>query len=138
MTNKTNFIAQKNYLEEKTINWELVKKDCLKSLGSDIYESWIKNIELTKEFNHYIILTVPTRFVRDWIVSRYVDKILDLIQSQKKTIQRIEFEIRIEKNLSSKSIQDSQETTSYDYKSNVSAIEDSLLNFNRLDYKLSF
>ena len=138
MTNKTNFIAQKNYLEEKTINWELVKKDCLKSLGSDIYESWIKNIELTKEFNHYIILTVPTRFVRDWIVSRYVDKILDLIQSQKKTIQRIEFEIRIEKNLSSKSIQDSQETTSYDYKSNVSAIEDSLLNYNRLDYKLSF
>ena len=34
---------------------------------------------------------LPTRFVRDWIVSRYADKILDIIKMFKKSIQRIEF-----------------------------------------------
>ena len=33
---------------------------------------WILN----KEFNDYVVLSVPTRFVRDWIVSRYADKII--------------------------------------------------------------
>ena len=53
----------------------------------------IKNVNLKKEFNHYVVLSVPTRFVRDWIVSRYADKILDLIRTFKKSIQRIEFSI---------------------------------------------
>ena len=36
-------------------------------------------------------MSAPTRFVRDWIVSRYADKVLDIIKKFKKTIQRIEF-----------------------------------------------
>ena len=42
-------------------------------------------MNLKKEFNHYVILSVPTRFVRDWIVSRYADKILDIIKLFKKS-----------------------------------------------------
>ena len=38
-------------------------------------------------------MSAPTRFVRDWIVSRYADKILDIIKTFKKSIQRIEFSI---------------------------------------------
>ena len=77
--------------EENLLNWsELLEKFQI-TFGKDIYDSWIKNINLKKEFNHYIILSAPTRFVRDWIVSRYADKILDVIQTYKKTIQRIEF-----------------------------------------------
>ena len=57
---------------------------------SDYLKSWysninVKNINLKKEFNHYIILSAPTRFVRDWIVSRYADKILDIIKIFKTT-----------------------------------------------------
>ena len=79
--------------EEKFLNWEDILASFKKTFGNDIYESWIKNINLKKEFNHYIILSAPTRFVRDWIVSRYADKILDIIKTFKKSIQRIEFQI---------------------------------------------
>ena len=77
--------------EENQLNWNEVLEKFKKTFGNDIFESWIKNINLKKEFNHYVILSTPTRFVRDWIVSRYADKMLDIIKTFKKSIQRIEF-----------------------------------------------
>ena len=77
--------------EENVLNWNEVLKKFQINFGNDIYESWIANINLIKEFNHYVILSAPTRFVRDWIVSRYADKFLDIIKTFKISIQRIEF-----------------------------------------------
>ena len=44
-----------------------------------------------------MVLGVPTRFFRDWIVSRYLDKILEQVKSFKLSLNRIEFKI-IEEN----------------------------------------
>ena len=77
--------------EENLLDWNEVLKKIKITFGNDIYESWLKNINLKREFNHYVVLSAPTRFVRDWIVSRYADKILDIIKTFKKSIQRIEF-----------------------------------------------
>ena len=77
--------------KENLLDWNEVLKKFRIIFGNDIYESWIANINLKKEFNHYVVLSAPTRFVRDWIVSRYADKILDIIKTFKRSIQRIEF-----------------------------------------------
>ena len=73
------------------MDWDEVLKKFKATFGNDVYESWIKNINLKKEYNHYVVLSAPTRFVRDWIVSRYADKILDIIKTFKKSIQRNDF-----------------------------------------------
>ena len=116
--------------EEDQLVWENVLKEFKISFGNDVYESWIKNINLKKEFNHYVILSAPTRFVRDWIVSRYVDKLLDIIKGFKSSIQRIEFliEEQEEKYNKRENIKTSQ----------VSLIENSLLNYNRFNINNSF
>ena len=88
--------------EENLIDWNEVSKNFKTTFGKDTYESWIRNINLKREFNHYVVLTAPTRFVRDWIVSRYADKILDIIKTFKKSIQRIEFLIEEPKERSDK------------------------------------
>ena len=62
--------------------------------GQEIYESWIRKIEFVNEFHDYILISVSTRFIRDWITSRYLDQILQLVKSKKKNINRIEFIIR--------------------------------------------
>ena len=116
--------------EENILDWNIVLKKIQVSFGNDVFESWIKSIILKKEFNHYVVLSAPTRFVRDWIVSRYADKILDIIKTFKKSIQRIEFLIEETELKSSK-----QE---FGKKSKVSAIEDSLLNYNRFNLSNSF
>ena len=120
------FLAQ----EENLLDWNEVLKNIKTTFGNDIYESWIRNINLKKEFNHYVVLTAPTRFVRDWIVSRYADKILDIIKTFKKSIQRIEFLIEESREKFDK--MDLQR------KNQISSIENSLLNYNRFNLNNSF
>ena len=79
--------------EEKTLNWSEVQEAFEKSFGKEIYSSWLSNITLLKEYNDYLILGVPTRFFRDWIVSRYLDKILKQIKHFKLSLIRVEFKI---------------------------------------------
>ena len=116
--------------EENQLNWDKVLEKLKKTFGNDIYESWIKNVKLKKEFNHYIILSAPTRFVRDWIVSRYADKILDIIKTFKKSIQRIEFLIDETQEKSDKSL--------FLKKSQVTSIENSFLNYYRFNLSNRF
>ena len=109
--------------EENLLNWNAVLEKFKKTFGSDIYESWIKNANLKKEFNHYVILSVPTRFVRDWIVSRYADKMLDVIKTFKKSIQRLEFLIE--------DTQEKSDNLVFSKQNKITSIENSLLNYNR-------
>ena len=111
--------------EENFLDWNAILNNFKKNFGDDVYESWIKNINLKKEFNHYVILSVPTRFVRDWIVSRYADKILDVIKVFKRSIQRLEFLIEENNELANQSISSK--------KNKVTPIENSLLNYNRFN-----
>ena len=99
-------------------------------LGLDIYESWLKKISFLEEFNNYLLLSVPTRFIRDWITSRYLDQILQIIKNHKKEIIRIEFKIVEVKN------NDGVKETSINLPNNnenISFIKDSFLQYNRID-----
>ncbi len=119
-----------NKVKKDILEWELVQKDLKNKLGLDIYESWIKKISLIEEFNSYILLSVPTRFIRDWITSRYLDQILQVIKSQNKSIMRVEFKIsdqkvELENNFKDKNLINNKE--------NISFIKDSFLQYNRID-----
>jgi chromosomal replication initiator protein len=121
-----NFFAK----EEHQLDWKNILKELKVSFGHDVFESWIKNVDLKKEFNHYVVLSAPTRFVRDWIVSRYADKVLDIIKSFKSSIQRIEFLIEEQDEKYSK--QENKTT------GQISFIENSLLNYNRFNLNNTF
>ena len=49
---------QNNKALEKKIDWENIKKQMREKFGNDIYESWIKKIELVEEFHNYILFSV--------------------------------------------------------------------------------
>ena len=117
--------------EEATLSWDELQSSFKKSFGSEIYNSWLQKISLVKEYNDYLILGVPTRFFRDWIVSRYLDKILELVKSFKMSLNRIEFKI-IDEN------KQNQEFIKIDELNKVTEIKDSILNYNRLNPNLNF
>ena len=117
--------------EEKTLNWDDVQLAFQKSFGNEIYNSWLQKISLVKEFNDYLILGVPTRFFRDWIVSRYLDKILEQVKTFKLSLNRIEFKI-IEEN------KPNQDLLRIDELTKVTEIKDSIINYNRLNPNLNF
>ena len=126
------FKIEKNLVsEENVLNWVIVQESFQKAFGNEIYSSWLKNISLIKEYNHYVILGVQTRFFRDWITSRYADKILSELQKHKLSINRIEFKIEGEK-LNTKSSLSKPDINK------ISDIKDGVLNYNRLNPNLSF
>ncbi len=112
------------------LDWKLIQSELKLKLGMEVYESWIKKIGLLEEFNNYILLTVPTRFIRDWITSRYLDQILQTIKKRKKQIVRIEFKILEKKINNSEKFNDLNKINKIQ---KVSFIKDTHLQYSRID-----
>jgi chromosomal replication initiator protein len=135
--NMNSSYTNKNFNSPKveTFDWFTVQTEMKNKLGADIYESWLKKISFEEEINNYVLLSVPTRFIRDWITSRYLDQILKIIKDHKKDIIRIEFKI-VENN--NDNISNNQNTRPLESKENVSFLKDSYLQYNRIDPNKKF
>ena len=128
--NKVTNNQNTNSFKSNNFEWRMVEADIKDKLGSEVYESWLKKISFIEQFNNYILLSVPTRFIRDWITSRYLDQILKIIKTYKKDIIRIEFKI-IEQDHNAQNKLATKEGGNL--KENVSFIKDSFLHYNRID-----
>ncbi len=133
--NNSNTNKNFNSLKSENLDWKLVQDEMKNKLGLDIYESWLKKIDFVEEINNYILLSVPTRFIRDWITSRYLDQILNIIKIFKKDISRIEFKIVEKKVLQN---QNEEKFEFLNNNENISFIKDSYLQYNRLDPNKKF
>jgi len=128
--NKLTNNQNRDNFKTNSFEWRLVQADMKDRLGSEVYESWLKKISFIEEFNNYILLSVPTRFIRDWITSRYLDQILQIIKTYKKDIVRIEFRI-VEQDHPAQAKELLNEEGNLIEK--VSFIKDSYLQYNRID-----
>ena len=124
--------------KKKKIDWIHIKKEMKIKFGNDIFESWIKKIELVDEFHNYILFSVSTRFIRDWIVSRYLDQILQIIKEYKKDLVRIEFIIKNINDFEAGEAHTSNQQPKETNKDNVEFIKDSYLQYNRMDPNKNF
>ena len=123
----------------KKIDWKVIQREMRDKFGSDIYESWLKKIGFIDEFKNYLLISVPTRFIRDWITSRYIDQILQIVRAHNKEIGRIEFNIydqKKEKIKESNSLRNS--SVLEDASQNISFIKDSFLQYNKIDPNKNF
>ena len=90
---KNNLSNNSESFLEKKIDWLSIQTEMKNKFGKDIFESWLKKINFIDEFKSYILISVPTRFIRDWITSRYLDQILQIVKNYNREIIRIEFSI---------------------------------------------
>ena len=127
---------ENNYLVNKArptkVSWEKVQIEMKEKFGKDIYESWLRKISFVDEFDNYILLSVSTRFIRDWITSRYLDQILQIVKTHRKEISRIEFTINDQKKEISE-IKNKINKFDNENSQKVSFIKDSFFQYNRID-----
>ena len=130
---KNNLSKNPTSISQQKINWDEVQSRMKTSFGNDIYESWLRKLNFVEEFKNYILLSVSTRFIRDWITSRYLDQILKIVRELNKNITRIELKIH---EISDDNSDDSNDSSKK--KENISFIKDSFLQYNRIDQNKTF
>ena len=136
----------KNILNKNTENftstkldWSIIQAEMRNKLGSDIYESWLKKISFVEELKNYVLLSVSTRFIRDWITSRYLDQILQIIKIYKKDINRIELKIDENKDENINQISQGEiNSLNQNENGNVAFIKDTYLQYNTIDSNKKF
>ena len=127
-----------NQKKQQTLDWQLIQEDFKTKFGNDVFESWLKKMDLLEVNLDYLLISVPTRFIRDWITSRYLDNVIQVIKSHNKKINRIEFKIN-----SILNVTNDINITSNNYKTsktedNISFIKDSFIQYNRIDPNKTF
>ena len=137
MNNKNILNKKEEEFSLKKLDWSIVQADMKNKLGGDIYESWLRKIEFVEELKNYVLLSVSTRFIRDWITSRYLDQILQIIKEYNKDIDRIELRVDEKKNLEIDQIYNKKNNL-LNKNENVSFIKDSFLQYNRIDPNKNF
>lgn len=69
--------------------WSLVKDDLRREFGEDTYKSWISKLECKDCSNATVNFTVPTRFIRDWVITHFEKKIVKAWQKHNNCIKKI-------------------------------------------------
>src|SRR5262245_23270273 len=74
--------------------WERVKSRLRAEVGEEIFQSWFARMELERIEEGMAHLSVPTRFLKSWIQSHYVDKLLSCWQGEQADIQKLDVSVR--------------------------------------------
>ena len=74
--------------------WARVKRRLRAELGEDVFASWFARLELEDVVEGTARLTVPTRFLKSWIESHYLDRVLTTFRAEVAEIGRIEVGVR--------------------------------------------
>ena len=57
------------------VSWSKITSELKKSLDKDTFQNWIKPIYFESHIDTSLTLSVPTRFLRDWIIKNYASVI---------------------------------------------------------------
>ncbi len=74
--------------------WSSLKKDLKKTVGDTAYNSWLKSMHYVSLENDTITFSVPTKFLRDWIVNNYSDKIKNHSKKYFNSVEIIKFVVK--------------------------------------------
>jgi len=82
--------------------WCKVKQCLQRELSEDVFNNCFAKLELESDLNGLIQLSVPTRFLKNWLKSRYHDLLLAVCRKEFANVNQIEFLIRtaVQANLS--------------------------------------
>ena len=74
--------------------WSSLKKDLKKTVGDTAYNNWLKHLNYVSIVDSTITFSVPTKFLRDWIVNNYSDKIKNQAKKYLNSVNIIKFVVK--------------------------------------------
>jgi chromosomal replication initiator protein len=70
--------------------WHRVSNTLKAEIGETAYENWVKPIKACDITSSQVRLAVPSRFMRDWVVANYIDRLKDLWAAENNKILSVD------------------------------------------------
>ena len=87
-------MENKSQLSEKILSdWKRVCGLLRIDFGEAVYNSWLHQMKPTDESKEVITVSVPSRFMRDWIISHYNDRIQAIWKKEVNSAQHVEIKV---------------------------------------------
>jgi chromosomal replication initiator protein len=74
--------------------WDRVARRLRAELGEDVFSSWFGRLAFSEMSDGVAHLTVPTRFLKSWIQSHYVDRVRALFMAECPDVRQISVGVR--------------------------------------------
>jgi chromosomal replication initiator protein len=74
--------------------WDRVRRRLRAEVGEDVYSSWFARMEIEDCGAESVRLSVPTRFLRNWIQSHYAERLVTLWRGEAPTVKKIDLVVR--------------------------------------------
>jgi chromosomal replication initiator protein len=74
--------------------WLAIKEELRRKLGEAIYSSWIAGLGFDGIQNGQVVLTAPSRFIREWFINNYQEITRELFCVGNSSIYGIEVVVR--------------------------------------------
>jgi chromosomal replication initiator protein len=80
--------------DNDAVRWDKVCRRLRAEIGEDVYTSWFTSIALEPGTGESVRLSVPTRFLRNWIQSHYGERLLTLCREEFQSVRKIDLLVR--------------------------------------------
>ena len=80
-----------NVIEDK---WRRIQARLRAELGEDVFTSWFGRMELESFSDGSVQVSVPTKFLRNWLQSHYAERLLKCCQAELEVADSVEFRVR--------------------------------------------
>jgi chromosomal replication initiator protein len=74
--------------------WRRIQSRLRAELGEDVFTSWFGRVELEGYDGRVVQVSVPTKFLRNWLQSHYSDRLLACCGTELGGVNRLEFRVR--------------------------------------------
>ncbi len=81
-------------LSALALSWDRVQRRLRAELGEDVFASWFKCLELAGGSGDQLQLSVPTKFLKNWIQQHYIERISAHVAQEMPGIARIAIVMR--------------------------------------------
>ena len=71
--------------------WKKVHSNMRQEFGEAIFRSWLKPLKLQAFYHGTMEISIPTRFMRDWIQTHYAERILEMCSAANQDIKKVQF-----------------------------------------------
>jgi chromosomal replication initiator protein len=69
--------------------WMRVLGQLKAEVGEDAYRNWLRPMNLDHVDDGRVVIVAPTRFLRDWVITHYADRLLALWQAENEQVTRV-------------------------------------------------